>query len=180
MRAVIALVLVAFVAGCGGSSVPKSSIRKRRKRRRQTVLIPTASPRKSSVTKPGTGQSAETTRSDSGEFIPKQERVPVGASKELWDAWKSFQKDYLNWRQKWDAMLERKESGQDIGEAEIESMLSQTRALQKRMFKVRNLADSLRGKDSLAEGVVHEIDRDAAVNLGRAVQTLLDWRSAGR
>ena len=180
MRAVIALVLVAFVAGCGGSSAPKSSIRKRRKRRRQTAVVPTPSPRKSSVTKPRTGQPAETTRPGSGEFIPGQERVPVGASKELWDAWKSFQKDYLSWRKKWDAMLERKESGQDIGEAEIESMLSQTRALQKRMFKVRNLADSLRGKDSLAEGVVHEIDRDAAVNLGRAVQTLLDWRSAGR
>jgi len=104
----------------------------------------------------------------------------LGASKELWDAWKGFQKAYLNWRKKWDAMVDRKESGQEIALGEINSMLSETRSLQKRMFEVRKLAEGLKGKDSLAEGVVHEIDRDAAVYLGRAVQTLLDWRSASR
>ena len=181
MRAVVVFVLVAFVAGCGGSSAPTSSIRKRRKRRRQPSVVPTHRT-SSSVTKPATGtrQPVQPTQRSSGEFIPGQERVPLGASKELWDAWKGFQKAYLNWRKKWDAMVDRKESGKEIALSEINSMLSETRSLQRRMFEVRKLADGLKGKDSLAEGVVHEIDRDAAVNLGRAVQTLLDWRSASR
>jgi len=181
MRAVIVLVLAAFVAGCGGSSAPRSSIHKRRRRRKRTSVVPTPLPgTSSSVTKQGTRQPVQPTHPGPGEFTPGQERVPLGASKELWDAWKSFQKTYLNWRKKWDAMVDRKESGQVIALGEINSMLSETRSLQKRMFEVRKLAEGLKGKDALAEGVVHEIDRDAAVNLGRAVQTLLDWRSASR
>jgi len=180
MRVLVAVVLVAFMAGCGGSSAPSKSRIRKRKRRRPTSLVTPGMPTTPTTTTTGTSTTGTSQQPGPGEIIPGQERVPIGASKELWDAWKNFEKDYVRWRKKWDAMLSRKLEGQEISRGEIESMLNETGALQRRMVEVRQLAESLKGKDSFAENVMHAIDRDAAVTLGRARQTLLDWRSAGR
>lgn len=177
MRIVAFVVLAVFIVGCGGSPGPTTRKRKRRKSRPRTPITHVSTP-KTPTTPPKTEQSSEKTGKD--EYIPREGKTPVGVSKELWDAWKSFQKDYLNWRKKYDAMLDKKlTKGESIPLNEINSMLSETRSLQQKMHKVRGLAESLRGKDALAESVLHEIDRDAAVNLGRAIGTLLDWRAAG-